>query len=222
MNWLSGKELPFYLTGGTALGRFYLNHRYSDDLDFFTNADPFFKDHIKLLQTSIVKDFDTNLEKSVFSDDFARFFITCEQLSLKIEFINDIPFRAGYPLNLSFGKIDTPLNMLSNKLTALVGRDEPKDVCDILFIALNYSFNWKTVFLDAKKKAVINEIDIEERLSTFPVALLKSINWIKDFPKDSELENNLRSITDDFLFGKNNSLGQGKPSIETATILSHD
>ena len=27
----------FYLTGGTALSRFYLNHRYSDDLDFFVN-----------------------------------------------------------------------------------------------------------------------------------------------------------------------------------------
>ena len=25
----------FYLTGGTALSRYYLNHRYSDDLDFF-------------------------------------------------------------------------------------------------------------------------------------------------------------------------------------------
>jgi predicted nucleotidyltransferase component of viral defense system len=25
----------FYLTGGTCLSRFYYNHRYSDDLDFF-------------------------------------------------------------------------------------------------------------------------------------------------------------------------------------------
>ena len=31
----------FYLTGGTALGRCYLNHRYSDDLDFFVNDVPF-------------------------------------------------------------------------------------------------------------------------------------------------------------------------------------
>ncbi len=27
----------FYLTGGTALSRAYLHHRYSDDLDFFVN-----------------------------------------------------------------------------------------------------------------------------------------------------------------------------------------
>ena len=31
-------DLPFYLTGGTALGRFYLNHRYSEDMDFFVYA----------------------------------------------------------------------------------------------------------------------------------------------------------------------------------------
>ena len=29
-------ERGFYLTGGTALAEFYLHHRYSDDLDFFT------------------------------------------------------------------------------------------------------------------------------------------------------------------------------------------
>ena len=32
-------ELPFYLTGGTALSRFYYNHRFSDDLDLFVNDD---------------------------------------------------------------------------------------------------------------------------------------------------------------------------------------
>jgi len=37
------QEVDFYLTGGTALSRFYLNHRYSDDLDFFINQAPDFK-----------------------------------------------------------------------------------------------------------------------------------------------------------------------------------
>jgi len=31
-------DTPFYLTGGTALSRFYRNHRYSLDLDFLVNA----------------------------------------------------------------------------------------------------------------------------------------------------------------------------------------
>jgi len=33
----------FYLTGGTALGRHYLKHRYSDDLDLFVNRNNDFK-----------------------------------------------------------------------------------------------------------------------------------------------------------------------------------
>ena len=33
----------FYLTGGTALGRYYLKHRYSDDLDLFVNRKNDFK-----------------------------------------------------------------------------------------------------------------------------------------------------------------------------------
>lgn len=41
---LVGKaDTAFYLTGGTALGRFYLNHRYSDDLDFFVNKNTEFR-----------------------------------------------------------------------------------------------------------------------------------------------------------------------------------
>ena len=37
------REIPeadsFYLTGGTALSAFYLRHRRSDDLDFFTSTE---------------------------------------------------------------------------------------------------------------------------------------------------------------------------------------
>ncbi len=32
-------ETGFYLTGGTALGRVHLRHRYSEDLDLFVNDD---------------------------------------------------------------------------------------------------------------------------------------------------------------------------------------
>ena len=53
LDWWAQFELPFYLTGGTALGRFYLNHRYSEDLDFFVNADPEFSKHILLIKNKL-------------------------------------------------------------------------------------------------------------------------------------------------------------------------
>lgn len=43
LNLLSRVESDFYLTGGTALSRHYLNHRFSDDLDFFFNRSVNFK-----------------------------------------------------------------------------------------------------------------------------------------------------------------------------------
>src|SRR4051794_23764818 len=36
---LTGVDTGFYLTGGTAASRGYLQHRLSDDLDFFVNDD---------------------------------------------------------------------------------------------------------------------------------------------------------------------------------------
>ena len=36
-------EHNFYLTGGTALNRFYYPARYSEDLDFFTNENALFR-----------------------------------------------------------------------------------------------------------------------------------------------------------------------------------
>ena len=36
---LSGLETGFYLSGGTAASRGYLDHRFSDDLDLFVDDD---------------------------------------------------------------------------------------------------------------------------------------------------------------------------------------
>jgi predicted nucleotidyltransferase component of viral defense system len=209
-------DLPFYLTGGTALGRYYLGHRYSEDLDFFVNADLKYKDYISTLSQEIQKSFNVNNEQSLFSDDFARFFIKDDEGFLKIEFVNEVPFRAGNPIRMNFGFLDTPVNILSNKLTALISRDEPKDLFDIIHIALNYSFKWTDVFYFAKKKAVINEIDIEERLSIVHVQIFQDVDWII-YPLDTDhLNAALRKVADDFLLGHENSLGLGKPALDKA------
>lgn len=112
--------------------------------------------------------------------------------------------------------IDTPINILSNKLTAIVGRDEPKDIFDIIHLSLNYSFSWFDIFEHAKQKAVINELDVEQRLDSFPVEWFENVNWLNntiDFKSSREI---LSQIADDFLFGKANSLGMNQTPIEMA------
>lgn len=216
LSWWLSLGLPFYLTGGTALGRFYLNHRFSDDLDFFTNANTQYTSYIAELNRKIKGQFEVNIQQSLFADDFTRFFIIEDNHFLKIELVNDIEYYAGKPAAYKYGFIDTPLNILSNKLSALVGRDEPKDIFDIIHLSTRYSFNWMDIFYHTKQKATINELDVEQRLASFPVEWLENVNWLTT-PIDLEKYRIILStIADDFLLGKTNSLGEKQQPIINA------
>jgi predicted nucleotidyltransferase component of viral defense system len=216
---LSTLGLPFYLTGGTALGRFYLNHRFSEDLDFFVNSDPGFSKLVFIVKGALQKNFYTEIGKAVITEEFARFIVEDKNTFMKVEFVNDVAYRAGKPIHSKFGLIDCPLNILTNKLTAIVGRDEPKDIFDIVTLAASYSFNWIEMFNHAKEKALINEIDVEQRLFSFPVQFLEYVDWLNHPVDKAVFKNNLLKLSDDFILGKDNSLGNKKPCIENAELL---
>ncbi len=211
--------MPFYLTGGTALGRFYLNHRYSEDLDFFVNSDPRFLKYIEKIKEEVEKHFKVNLRNALFTDEFSRMFISDNDIELKIEFVNDVSYRSGNPVSCYFGLLDTPLNILSNKLGAIISREEPKDIFDIVHISMKYSFNWQDVFFHTKQKSVINEIDVAERLSTFPPLLIKNVNWNAGAIDLDQFSGILRKIADDFFLGKDNSVCNGINPLDKARAL---
>ena len=144
------ESLPveFYLTGGTALGRAYFNHRYSDDLDFFVNGLPDFKDQVNLIIKQL-KATGLNFETSVADEGFARIFIFDPDCTLKLDFVNDVAFRSGTSVATGiFKRTDNLSNILSNKITAL-SRYSPKDLVDIVFISENLAFNWEKILSDA-------------------------------------------------------------------------
>ncbi|MCK5519523.1 MAG: nucleotidyl transferase AbiEii/AbiGii toxin family protein [Candidatus Marinimicrobia bacterium] len=215
--WKEQDENSFYLTGGTALGRYYLdNHRYSEDLDFFVNNCDNFKSNVNTIINNIKRKFKIDMSETLFYDDFSRIYICKDEVNLKIEFVNDIAYHSGVINNIYFGKIDSVKNIISNKLTALLGRDEAKDVFDIIAISEFYSFNWKQVFEQAKEKNVMNEIDVAERLTSFPVNWFNSVNWLNESLDLKLLQEKLNIISDDFFLGKDNSLGKDKISIDKA------
>jgi len=210
-------DTPFYLTGGTALGRFYLNHRYSLDLDFFVNANDRFTEYIQLINRVMKKNVGIDYEKSLVGEEFARFIVKTEEL-LKVEFVNDIKFRYGIPCNSRYGLIDNVRNILSNKIGAIVSREEAKAICDIYFIAMNYRFNWAELIAETKEKIVINELDIAQKINEFPVELLDNVDWIISKPDLDEWRKKLTKISDDILLGKDNSFGVEKVNISKANI----
>ena len=167
-------ENIFYLTGGTCLSRFYIEKRYSDDLDFFTNQSPRYNFAVRNIKNKLKDRFKVSAE--VESKDFSR--LRVNDL-LQIDFINDTAFRYGDIVITNEGfLIDNVFNILSNKLTAVIGRDDPKDIFDIYLISKYYSFSWNNILDAAHKKAVFSDEELIVRLKTFPQELFKNIKII--------------------------------------------
>ena len=186
-------EEIFYLTGGTCLSRFYHQKRYSDDLDFFTSDNTFFYKAIKNIKIALSSKF--KLQEEVNSKDFIRFKI--EDI-LQVDFINDRVYRYGDSKLLKNGYyIDNIENILANKLTAVIGRDNPKDIFDIYLIDKFYDIDYSKILSIAHKKAVFDNNELIIRLKTFPKRLLHSIflidkNFLDDFDENfSKIINSL-------------------------------
>lgn len=176
-------DTPFYLTGGTALSRFYFNHRYSDDLDFFTNDNPEF---VKLYKNIFAQLLHNKVEFEIIRSDenFAR--IIVEKI-LKIEFVNDVPFYFGdivIKKDAIYSKIDNLYNILSNKICAFFDRNEPKDIVDIWIISKNIEVDWEKIFVASNSKAAgIFPPNIAEKIENFNVDLIDKIKWIMKIDK---------------------------------------
>ena len=201
-------KLPvgFYLTGGTALSRAYLHHRHSDDLDFFVNNVPDFKLQVNILIRAL-GDVGYPIDISAADEGFARIFVFDGDCSLKIDFVNDVPFRKGAPIATPlFVRTDNLNNILSNKVTAL-GRYSAKDVADIVYICESLKFNWEIIVNDASEKDLwVNPVNIAEVLEQFPVEKLIEINWITDPPSNEWFNSRKNQIIIDILDGNENSL----------------
>lgn len=148
-----------------------------------------------------------HLDTAIAEEGFARLFIFDRECSLKIDLVNDVPFRSGKPLNTPvFARTDNILNILSNKITAL-SRYTPKDVVDIVFICGIKPFNWINIFDDTSEKDLwVNPINAAEIIEQFPVGKLQEIVWINEPPTREWFNNRKNQIIADILDGNDNTL----------------
>lgn len=185
-------ENEFYLTGGTCLSRFYVEKRYSDDLDFFTNQSPRYNFAIKNIKKALQNSFEVTSE--VESKDFTRFKIND---LLQVDFVNDIAYRYKEPIvNEKNYLLDNVENILSNKITAVIGRDNPKDIFDIYLICKFYKFDWEDILQSAHKKAGFSNEELIVRLKSFPQELLNEIKII-DKTFLNNFDTDFKTIIDD-------------------------
>jgi predicted nucleotidyltransferase component of viral defense system len=127
-------QTNFYLTGGTALSAFYLGHRFSEDMDFFTDAEEkmapieFLTGIIRSLPALDHLHFERLFDRRIFVATFQ------DNQILKVEFTS-YPFKSLED-RLRVGKlsVDSLLNLVTGKLFAMADRFDPKDFVDLYFV----------------------------------------------------------------------------------------
>ncbi len=120
----------FYLTGGTALSAFYLGHRASEDLDFFSEEDFRVEQVIGFLKSlpRVAKvEYDRKFDRRLFllSGPGGAVF--------KVEFTTYPYSRCEEGLEIDGIRVDSLKDILVNKIMALTDRRDPKDFVDLYF-----------------------------------------------------------------------------------------
>jgi len=136
---LSDRE-AFYLTGGTALSAFFLKHRKSRDLDFFTHVEDLILPFSQRLEASLIKE-DLRVERLRGFHSFVELSVNSKDDSTAVHFGLDSPFRFEQPSEFEEVpgvKVDSLIDIATNKLLALFGRAELRDFIDINFLAKDH------------------------------------------------------------------------------------
>jgi len=123
----------FYLSGGTALAGFYLFHRYSEDLDFFSmnEVDPlqiniFFKSIQNILKIKKI-DYQQNYNRNLFFLHFSDEILKMEFTYYPFPRISEGPKKFGVV-------IDSLLDIAVNKLFTIYQRCKARDYIDLYCI----------------------------------------------------------------------------------------
>ncbi len=165
----------FYLGGGTALAEYYLKHRLSEDLDFFTDTefDPII---ISTFLKSIKKTL--KIKKIDFQQSFNRnlFFITIEKETIKTEFTY-YPFpRIEKGEKVKNLKIDSLLDIAVNKVFTIYQKPRSRDFIDLYLIMKKKKWSLHSL----TKKARI-KFDYHIDLLQLGTQLVK-VTEVKDYP----------------------------------------
>jgi hypothetical protein len=198
----------FFLTGGTALHRFHYHYRYSDDLDFFApNSNLYFEDLREIADNITAKGLKLSAQLEV--KCFHRWLIND---FLQVDFVNDSVHRHGKSLLINNFKIDNQMNILTNKLSAIINRDEEKDFFDLFVLCNHLPFCWSEALQIANQKSPITKEFLVERLQTFPLQWLEKLKLINPFTINHE---SVQQVCNDILSEKENGLLLNREAKET-------
>ena len=150
----------FYLGGGTALSVFYFQHRYSEDLDFFSQKE--FDQNLSIkIMSKLVKNLDIT-SKMTKKDTVLWFELQKGSESLKIDFL-DFPYkRVEKGLAYQGVQIDSEKDIGANKILTVNLENNPKDYVDLYFLLQKFTI-WDLLYVvEAKFRLQLDLISLGE------------------------------------------------------------
>jgi hypothetical protein len=129
------KDQTFYLTGGSALGIFYLEHRLSYDLDFFTDRDVDWH-VVHNLTLATAREIAAQCESITASPLFRRYRLRRGEQQEIVDFVVEhVPQIDARKEQFGSVRVDTLHEIAVNKVCTLISRCELKDLVDLFFLA---------------------------------------------------------------------------------------
>ena len=124
------RQQGFFLTGGAALVGFHLHHRTTLDLDLFT-TDDLLDDGEAALQEA-ARNLGATVEKLRTSSSFRRFLLQRAAESVVVDLARDsTPQIDQEKTEIGGIRIDSPREIMANKLCTLLSRGEIRDLVDL-------------------------------------------------------------------------------------------
>lgn len=167
----------FFLTGGTALAGFYLGHRKSEDLDFFT-IDRFDALELEKMITQLAESVAATIKTKVKTAAYYEVYLENSTANFvqRLDFVQEQPVLFGERQVIDQVIVDSLENIASNKILTIYGRLEPKDYLDFYYIQQQAPFDFDSLFEKTKQK--------DTGLHEFYFSnIIADVEKIKQFPK---------------------------------------
>ncbi|MDM8527866.1 nucleotidyl transferase AbiEii/AbiGii toxin family protein [Anaerolineales bacterium HSG24] len=155
-----------YLTGGTALARYYFQHRWSDDIDLFIRINKNDSDdliNLKKRADFYAKDLagklgrDFTISREMYGDYYARFFVSVDEVELKIDFVREYNHFGELQQTSESCWLNNLEDIGASKIAAFEDRATIKDIIDLYYLSQHVSWNRLFELADTKRVPVAYE-----------------------------------------------------------------
>ena len=201
---LAGIPENIYLSGESAVSRFYFNHRLSNKLTFQIASDDSLNESIDMLRNRLDKIVTISEEENTSSSYSAK--ISTEDSSINITLISSNEIKTGNPISSSLISIDNLLNLFTNIVIHLSKGSESTDIIDLIEIAENYQFNWQQEIARINELCPVDANQLANNISNAKLSDLTAINGLNKRYIPETLEKQLQIISNDILHGNENTL----------------